>query len=165
MSELLQRVQVLEREQARLLLLLTARQPVAIAGQSQSYDITFNASPFALGDVVKCVGGVWQYTTSADTGPLILGVVSAVTATSCTITVGGLRLATGTVGDQFWIPDAAGNAAAAPSVAGWWRIVELQVTPSLRLVRPDVLGFMPLTVSTCDSGTPATHIFPAFSPS
>lgn len=134
-----------------------ARQPVAIAGQPIANTIPLSGFSFAKGDVLQCVAGVWSFLTSADTAPLTIGVVSASFTNSCTITLLGLRLADGAEGTVYFAPDTGGNASATPSVAGWWRAIEKQVTPNTRLVQPDYYGWMPQSVTACvtpDGGSP-----------
>jgi hypothetical protein len=163
-AETNQRLIELQRQLTGILLQIQ-RQPAALAGPIMSYAVVAIGYTFPIGTVVKLsVGsGAWVTSTSADTGPLVLGIVTATSDNTCTVTTWGLRNATGTVGTVFYIPDAAGIASSTPSVAGWWRVMEVQVSAGMRLVRPDVLAWMPLQVQTCVDGTPTPQEFALFS--
>lgn len=152
-EDLIRRITVLEN-------LLTARAPMAIAGQAFVSSVTLTDQPFSLGDVVKCVANVWTLATSADDGALMMGVVSMVSGSTVTVTLAGERAdssAAGVPGTLYWVPDVGGNADPTASTTGLQRCIERQITPTIRLVLPDPLGWFAVSVETCDSGSPVAH--------
>jgi hypothetical protein len=135
---------------------------MAVAGQAFQSTVTLTGVAFALGDVVKCVADVWSEHTSADVGALLVGVVTMVSGSTCTVTMAGERqdaFSGGTPGQLYWVPDAAGNSSTAPSTTGMQRCMERQITATTRLVLPDALSWFAVQVETCDSGVATEHDF------
>jgi hypothetical protein len=154
------RIEDLLRRIATLENLATARAPMAIAGQAFQSTVTLTDEAFDLGDVLKCVANVWSLATSADTGPLMMGVVTMVSGSTITVTLAGERAdstAAGVPGTLYWVPDVGGNAQDTPSTTGLQRCIERQISPTMRLVLPDPLGWFAVSITTCDGGSPVAH--------
>jgi hypothetical protein len=159
-SDLLARLEDMQRRLAVLENLTTARAPMAIAGQNFASQVVLTGVAFSLGDVVKCVAGLWSEHTSADLGALMVGVVSQQSGTTCTVTMAGERSdasAAGVVGTLYWTPDVAGGAYPAASMVGMQRVIEMQISPTVRLVLPDPLSWFAVTIQTCDAGVLTDH--------
>lgn len=158
--DLWQIIEELRRRITALESTATARAPMAVTGLAFVSQQTLTGTAFALGDCVKCVAGAWSLCTSADTGPLLCGVISAVSGTSQTVTLAGERSdpsAAGTTGDLYWVPDIGGGVVTTPSAMGMQRCIERQISPTIRLVLPDPLSWFAVSVTTCDGGVATPH--------
>ncbi len=167
-----QRLQALENQQT----ISTQPQSAAPVASSPAIKVTVPVSA-TPGQVVRLHDGEWFLADSTQAERALVAVVSrvvGVTPPSCEVVLWGLRFADGTPGDFYYLSATPGVLSTTPPTIGsgvgdenpteeWTHIVEVQVTPTYRLVRPDAWKRRVQRAQTCESidgvDTPGERLF------
>ncbi len=151
----------------------TEQRGAAPVSSSPAVKVTVQVSA-TPGQAVALVDGEWVLADSSQSARAVVAVVSRVIGASCEVVLWGLRYALGTPGDFYYMSATPGTLSTTPPVVGtvadedgpteeWTHIVEVQVTPTYRLVRPDAWKRRVQRTQTCEliegEDTPGERLF------
>ncbi len=154
----------------------TEQRGAAPVSTSPAIKVTVQCSA-TPGQVVALIDTAWTLGDTTQDQRALVGVVSRVIGASCEVVLWGLRYAPGTPGDFYYMSATPGVLSTTPPIMGtladefgpteeWTHIVEVQVTTTYRLVRPDAWKRRVQITQTCElvegEDTPGERIFGEF---